>query len=398
MAKKLLYGLLIITLLVLPLTTMTACDTTTSTNTLKIGVVAWYGWPLGLDLKRGVEIMADLENEAGGITIGDETYEVEFIFYDSNNDQNTTQAAINKLVFEDDVSFIITDSMYIGSILPITEENKVICVAGTPVPSMFDPSYQYSFQAGFMTYATPEVVGWLAENYPEIKTVSCAFPDDQGGHAYGEGAVAILESFGLTVSSEYYPPTSTDLSALGTKVKNDNPDAFMAAGSSGTDALAYKAIWQSGYRGQLFSPVTVTLATLQTMVPAEGLEGFIGGAWPVEFDPATTEQAIEFKDAYIAEYGAWDGPEIQLTGVWAALKTALEQAGTLDTDVVADILGNGLTFEAPTGIGQMVSRNDLGISRTVDSVTECCIKLIVDGEPTLLHTITIEEAISYIQQ
>jgi len=398
MAKKLLYGLLIITLLVLPLTTMTACDTTTSTNTLKIGVVAWYGWPLGLDLKRGVEIMADLENEAGGITIGDETYEVEFIFYDSNNDQNTTQAAINKLVFEDDVSFIITDSMYIGSILPITEENKVICVAGTPVPSMFDPSYQYSFQAGFMTYATPEVVGWLAENYPEIKTVSCAFPDDQGGHAYGEGAVAILESFGLTVSSEYYPPTSTDLSALGTKVKNDNPDAFMAAGSSGTDALAYKAIWQSGYRGQLFSPVTVTLATLQTMVPAEGLEGFIGGAWPVEFDPATTEQAIEFKDAYIAEYGAWDGPEIQLTGVWAALKTALEQAGTMDTDVVADILGNGLTFEAPTGIGQMVSRNDLGISRTVDSVTECCIKLIVDGEPTLLHTITIEEAISYIQQ
>jgi branched-chain amino acid transport system substrate-binding protein len=400
MAKKLLYGLLLTTLLVLPL--MTACASTTPTSapakTLKVGMVAWFGWPLGLDLKRGVDIMTDLENKAGGINIGGEKYQVQFIEYDSNNDQNTTQAAINKLIFQDKVNFIITDTMYIGSVVPITEENKVICLAGTPVPAIFDKNYKYSFQAGFMNYQTPEMAGWFANSNPQIKTVSCAFPDDQGGHAYGGMVVATLESFGITVSPEFYPPTAVDLSALGTKVKNDNPDAFMAGGGSGTDALAYKAVWQAGYRGQLFSVTTITLATLQSIVPAEGLEGFIGGAWPVEFDPAVTQQAKEFKAAYIAKNGTWDGPEIQLTAVWAALKTALEQAGTMDTDKVADIVGNGLKFEGPTGKGQMVPRDDLGISRTVDSISEFRIKKVVDGKPTLLHTVTLEEGLGYIKK
>jgi len=400
MAKKLLYGLLFITLLALPLMAACAPSTPTSapTKTLKVGVVAWFGWPLGLDLKRGIDIMADLENKAGGVTIGGEKYQVQLIEYDSNNDQNTTQAAVNKLIYEDKVDFIITDTMYIGSVVPITEENKVLCMAGTPVPAIFDKNYKYSFEAGFMTYATPEVAGWLAKDNPQIKTVGCAFPDDQGGHAYGGFVVATLESFGIKVGSEFYPPTATDLSAVGTKVKNSNPDAFMAAGGSGTDSLAYKAVWQAGYRGQLFSTTTMTLATLQTIVPAEALEGFLGGAWPVEFDPATTQQAKEFKAAYIAKNGKWDGPEIQLTGCWAALKAALEQAGTLDTDKVANILGNGLKFEGPTGKGQMVSRDDLGISRTVASVSEFCIKKVVEGKPTLLHTVTLEEGLSYIKK
>ena len=406
MGKKLLYGLLIISLLAMPMlsacnsssttTTSTSTSTTTTpTKTLKIGAVVWMGWPLGLDMKRGVEVMLDMENAAGGITIGGEKYKIEMISYDSNNDQTTTQSFINKLIYEDKVNFIITDSMYIGSVVQETEKNKVLCVCGTPVPAIFDASYQYSFQAGFMTYATPEVAGWLAQNL-DMKTVDGAFPDDQGGHAYGAGVIATLESYGITVNPIFYPSTSTDLSAVGTQVKTDNPDGFIAAGSSSSDALVYQAVVQAGYKGQLFSTTTVTLETLKTTVPIASLEGFVGGAWPVEFDPAETTMAKEFKAAYIAKYGSWDGPEIQLTGAWSALKTALEQAGTTDTTAVAAVLGNGLKYEGPTGKAQMIPRNDLGITKTVDSVSEFCIKKVVNGQPTLLHTVTIDEGISYL--
>lgn len=395
--KKLIYVVLILAILVLPL--MTACKSSTSTsaptNTLKIGAVVWLGWPLGLDMKRGVETMIDMENKAGGIDIGGEKYNIQLISYDSNNDQTTTQSFVNKLIYEDKVNFIITDSMFIGSVVQETEKNKVICVAGTPVPAIFDKSYQYSFEAGFMNFATPEVAGWLAKNL-NMKTVDGAFPDDQGGHAYGQGVIDTLESYGIKFNPIYYPANSTDLSAVGTKVKTDNPDGFIAAGSSGSDALVYQAVVQAGYKGQLFSTTTITLETLKTTVPIASLEGFIGGAWPVEFDPAATQIAKDFKAAYTSKFGKWDGPEIQLTGAWSALKTALEQAGTTDTTKVAEILGNGLKYEGPTGKGEMIPRNDLGITKTVDSVSEFCIKKVVNGQPTLLHTITLDEGISYL--
>jgi branched-chain amino acid transport system substrate-binding protein len=394
MKTKLIACLLILTLS-LPL--LAACGAQqAATETLKIGAVVWLGWPLGLDMKRGTEVMVALDNEAGGLDIGGKKYKVEVIYIDSNNDQAQTQAAVNKLIYEDKVAFIITDTMYPGSVLAETEKNKVIAATGSPIPTMFDPTYKYSFQGGFMFQATPEVAGWIATNVPEIKTVDMAYPDEGGGRAYAEGVKATLEAHGITVNPIMYPPASTDLSAIGTQVKNDNPTAFMACGNSGTDALVYQAVVQAGYKGLLFSTTTVTYETLKTAVPAEALEGFVGGAWPVEFDPAATEIAKQFKAKYIEMNGKWDGPEIQLTGAYSLLRAALEKAGTLDTTAVADVIANGLEFEGPTGKGKMIPRNDMGISRTVDSISEFCVKKIVNGAPTLLHTITLDEGASYV--
>jgi branched-chain amino acid transport system substrate-binding protein len=402
MKKKLAVGPLILMLIVSSL--LVACgggEATTApvaeaTETLKIGAVVWTGWPLGYDMKRGVEIMAMLDNEAGGIDIGGTKYNVEFIFIDSNNDQNTTMSAVNKLIYEDEVLYIITDTMYPGAVFAETEKNKVISLTGCPIPVMFDPTYKYTFQGGTMMQATPEVAGWIANNVPEITTVTLACPDEAGGRAYAEGVMALLQSYGIEVKEIIYPVTSTDFSSIGTEVVADNPSAFIALGNSAMDALIYQAVVQAGYEGLLFSTTTVTYDTLKTAVPEEALEGFIGGAWPVEFDPAATEVAQEFKDKWIEVNGNWEGPEIQLTAAYAALRAALQEAGTTDVEAVAEVLANGLTFEGPTGKGEMIPRNDMGISRTVDNVSEFCVKKIVDGEPTLLHMITLEEGKSYV--
>jgi branched-chain amino acid transport system substrate-binding protein len=397
MKKKLVVGPLILMLIVSSL--LVACgggEATTPTETLKIGAVVWTGWPLGYDMKRGVEIMAMLDNETGGIDIGGTKYNVEFIFIDSNNDQNTTMSAVNKLIYEDEVLYIITDTMYPGAVFAETEKNKVISLTGCPIPVMFDPTYKYTFQGGTMMQATPEVAGWIANNVPEITTVTLACPDEAGGRAYAEGVMALLQSYGIEVKEIIYPVTSTDFSSIGTEVVADNPSAFIALGNSAMDALIYQAVVQAGYDGLLFSTTTVTYDTLKTAVPEEALEGFIGGAWPVEFDPAATEVAQEFKDKWIEVNGNWEGPEIQLTAAYAALRAALQEAGTTDVEAVAEVLANGLTFEGPTGKGEMIPRNDMGISRTVDNVSEFCVKKIVDGEPTLLHMITLEEGKGYV--
>ncbi len=356
-------GLLVVALLALPLlaacggddeTTTTAApgsDTTVApTETLKIGAVVWTGWPLGYDMKRGVEIMAMLDNEAGGIDIGGKKYKVEFEFIESNNDQTTTMSAVNKLIYEDKVQYIITDTMYPGAVFAETEKNKVISLTGCPIPTMFDPTYMYTFQGGTMMQATPEVAGWIAKNTPELQngTVDLAFPDEAGGIGYAMGVKATLEAYGIKVTEIKYPVTSTDFSAIGTQVKNDNPSAFIAVGNSAMDATIYQAVVQAGYKGLLFSTTTVTYETLKTAVPDEALEGFIGGAWPVEFDPAATDDRQGVQEPSGSRVnGKWDGPEIQLTAAYAALRAALVKAGSLDVEAVAEVSGHRLGLRRP---------------------------------------------------
>ena len=114
-------------------------------------------------------------------------------------------SAVNKLIYEDKVQFIITDTMYPGAVFAETEKNKVVALTGCPIPTMFDPTYKYTFQGGTMMQATPEVAGWIAKNTPEIKTVDLAFPDEAGGIGYAMGVQATLEAYGIKVNPIKYP-------------------------------------------------------------------------------------------------------------------------------------------------------------------------------------------------
>ncbi len=134
-------------------TTAAPTDTTTAagstettaaaaTETIRIGAVIWTQWPLGYDMKRGVDVMVALDNANGGIQIGDKKYKVEFDFVESNNDQATTMSGLNKLIHEDKVQFLITDTMYPSAVFAETERNKVVTLTGCPIPTMFDPELQ----------------------------------------------------------------------------------------------------------------------------------------------------------------------------------------------------------------------------------------------------------------
>lgn len=373
---------------------------TPAKKTLKIGLVSFLGQSVQLDMKRTLELMAEMDNEKGGLEIGGERYNVEVIAYDSNNNQSTEVAAVNRLVFEDNVKFIMSDGIFIRGWLPVTEANKVLVGSLIPVPQLtLTPDLHYSFHPCSQNSLGSAIIGWFCDNYPDLANdYAMAFPDTQSGHMVSQIIEGSWKNLGLEPTLVFYPENAVDLSALGTKVKTMNPGAFGASAGGATDALVFKAVWQAGYRGQFFVSTGATALSLSQLVPIEALEGFIGAAWAIEFDPAPTQAAQEFKDAWIAKYGEWGGPEMVGTCYYACLKTALQQAGTLDTDKVAEVIYNGMKFEGPTGAAQMVSRPDLGNDRTVDSVTTAYIKQIKGGKPTLLATIGIEEALGYFEK
>ena len=389
-------------LALIALVLMPACTkstTPTGQKSIKVGMIGWLGWPLGLDMVHGVEIMSDADNKAGGLNIGGEKYKVELVYYDSKADQSTAVAAANKLIFEDKVQYILGDSQFVDAWFPIADKNKVISIFQAVTQEAESTQYHYAFDGPYMNAQNCVLPGWFAKTYPQDKDIAVALPDTQMGHAQAPTVEAAFKIFGFTVTTIYYPPDQQDQSALGTKVKTLNPGAFTAlAGGPIGDGLCFKAAYQAGYRGQFFASNAAPLLSLEQVIPIEALEGFINMAWPVEFDDPPTEQAKVFKAAYIAKYGKWDGPDIIDTANYALLRTALQKAGSTDVDKVAAAISNGLEYEGPTGKGKMIDRPDLGQTRTVDSICSYYFKKIENGKPVNIYNVSLDEALGYFRQ
>ena len=58
--------------LILALVCMSAVNVQAKQKEIAIGAIGFFGWPVGLDMMRGVELMAEMDNQKGGIDIGGE--------------------------------------------------------------------------------------------------------------------------------------------------------------------------------------------------------------------------------------------------------------------------------------------------------------------------------------
>jgi branched-chain amino acid transport system substrate-binding protein len=402
--KKLLLGLLVLTLvfgLLLGGCTSTASSTQPSApaKVLKIGLMASFSDSTAIDWMKGVELAADLDNKAGGLQIGGDKYNVQIIKYDGQNNQATEEAAVNRLVYEDKVSFVITGSAF-DAFIPTTEKNKVIAFVSALNPADLSPQNKYVFNANLQTAAWASVIGSYCKSFPDkVKTVVRAYQDNQGGHFVSGMTANMWKSNGVTTIDEFYPSEQVDLSSVATKIISLNPTLVTTqTGSDVGDALVFNALYQAGFKGQLFSTSSGTAETLKQILSAGALEGFVCQAWPYEFDPALNQAGVDFKKAWIDKYGKWESPNVVTMNDYYCLRAALLQSGSTDTDKVADVISKGLTFESPCGSARMMSRPDLGQDRTVDSVANYYIKQIRGGKVELLASITIDEATAYYQK
>ena len=369
----------------------------TQPKTLKIGVIVFMGWSLGVDMVRGIELLAENVNKNGGLAIGDDTYMIELIKYDSKFNPETARAAAERLVNQDKVKYIIGDET-IDSWVSITEQNKVLVVAILSSPTQFNPKNKYLFQGTSLQTGMPTAWGWFAKNYPEVKNTFCVFPDNKIGQIRSRLAKKDAKIFGPELPDNYllfYPPEATDMSIVGTKVKVLNPDSFTATGGGiQGDALCYKAAWQAGYKGLIWSFVSVSEEMFGKVVPLECIEGLISVQYTFEMENPPPV-AKEFKEAWIAKYGKWDSPSVGFSDAFVIMKEGLVQAGSIDTDKVADVMSKGMRFEGIGGAGKMISRPDVGNSRTVDVIYGTIMKKTVNGKAEIIADLSPEDAYEF---
>jgi branched-chain amino acid transport system substrate-binding protein len=394
---------LVLVLLLLTTSLALGCEAqpTTPQKTLKIGFLNDLGGSTGLEALHVLEVQADMDNERGGVEIGGEFYNVQIIAYDTgNSDQPTAVAAANRLIFEDEVKYIIFGApALVSAWINTTEENKVLALGSSPDMSNELPTVHYGFNPTFKNGGDPAVTGWFCENYPDVvaQGVVSAYADNQLGRMFSQMIGGLWQAFGVEPTDVFFPEGAADLSSMATRVKTLNPGCFTTGGNgSTTDANIFKSVWSAGYEGMFFTSTSPS-TDLYVNAAGEAVEGLICRMNATDPDPALTEAAQEFKNAWIDKYGEWTSPDITQTVTYCALIAALQEAGSLDTDAVADVLANGLEFDTLEGYAQMMSRPDLGNSRTVDCAGTIYLKQIRDGQATLIATIPPEEVIAYFR-
>jgi len=368
--------------------------------TLKIGFVANMTGPLGRDFQKMVEALAAQLNQRGGLTVGSQKYKVEVLSYDSKNNAETGRAAVERLVFQDKVKFLLGDGT-VDAWYQVPESNKVIAIVYTPSPVCLNPKLKYIFQGSSLHTQGPVAWSWFAKAHPELKTVGGFHTDNIQGHADAKSLEKLFNTLGLKYADTiFYPPDATDFSAMATRMKNANPQVFTCTGGGPVqDSLVVKFMREAGYTGLLFHYRGVVPAQWAKIVDINAaLKGAIFTMSDVDFDPPATPIAKEAQDAYVAKYGTWDNPSPPYTVSWYLLKTALETAKTTDVDKVAAVIASGIKFDTLLAPGMMISRPDMNNPRTVDALYGLRVAAVEAGKIKLVEKLSPEEGFELIKK
>ena len=85
-----------------------------SASVIKVGVVSDFSFPLDVDYIKELKVLVDNTNANGGLDVGGTKYKVEVVSYDSKGSPETGRSAVQRLITQDKVNFILGDATATG--------------------------------------------------------------------------------------------------------------------------------------------------------------------------------------------------------------------------------------------------------------------------------------------
>ena len=311
----------------------------------------------GKDTRQGYLVWLDwVNNEYGGIKVGDERYKVEIVMYDDEGDPDTAARLVEKLINEDRVDFLLGpySSFLTQSASAIAEKYGKIMIEGNgSAETLFERGFQNLFAV--LTPAvdyTRTALQLLADQ--GAKTVVIAYEDTAFPTSVADGAQRWAAEYGLEVLGvETYPVNIADVSGIMSKFKKLEPDIFVGGGHFNDAILFIRAAKELDFNPKA---MVITVGPSNPKLIEE-----VGADAEYVIGPTQWEASMSYADDYFgtaAEYAAryekmWGEPPTyqaaESTATALALHIAIEQAASLDTDAVRTALRNldVVTFYGP---------------------------------------------------
>ena len=311
----------------------------------------------GKDTRQGYQLWVDWVNdEYGGIKVGDETYKVELVMYDDEGDPDTTAKLVEKLITEDEVAFTLGpySSGLTKGASAIAEKYGVLMIEGNGADeTLFARGFQNLFAV--LTPAgnyTESALKMLAEK--GAKTVVIAYEDTAFPTSVAIGAEKWAAEYGMEVLAvESYPKDVADVSGIMSKFKALDPDVFVGGGHFNDALLFVRAAKELDFNPRAMI-ITVGPSNQEFVTEVGEDANFIIGPTQWERTMAYQDEwfgtAEEYAQRYEAKWG--EAPTYQAaesTATALALHLAIEAAGSIDTDAVRTALRemDVVTFYGP---------------------------------------------------
>ena len=310
------------------------------------GDVAAWGKP-GLD---GCRIWGEWMNAAGGVNIGDENYQFEFVAYDNEYDPAKARAGATKLIREDGVKFI----MMLGGdtwpgVQPVADNTGMLF--STLLPSDLSPETT-TLLAPAEVHPIYNVTGvdWLARNRPELKNYVICAQDDALGIPSVATYLAAFEAAGIEALDDplLFDPATTDFAPVVTRLLSSKPD-IVCLDTAYTDYVhpICEQLYLQQFEGQIISCTADFYDKIIERTSKEFAEGLVF-QFPDFDDPALAAQGVNFRDAnrFFEEYnqrhpGEWGAVSWEYASIMDLWTAAAEKAGSVEPDAVLAAMKEG---------------------------------------------------------
>ena len=207
----------------------------------------------GEHTKNGYDLAVKKINEAGGVKVGDKTYNLEVKYYDDESTPARGAELAERLINQDGVKFMLGpySSGLTKAIAPVTEKYKVPMVeANGASRSLFTSGYEYLFAVlstseQYLSSAidlAAEKADAIGKKPGEIK-VAGAFENDPFSQDIRAGVLDDAKKHGMKiVIDDKLPKELNDMAATLTKVKALKPDVLVVSGHDKGAATAIRQI------------------------------------------------------------------------------------------------------------------------------------------------------------
>ena len=289
----------------------------------------------GLPGLYGADIWAEELNGRGGIKVGDKMLPVEIIPYDDQFDITKATVGVKKLLFEDEVDFmILLSSPPATAVQDILTRNEMISTVLSPAD--MSPDYPYLY-APVETHPFYNISGidHIARTNPEMKTMSVITQNDYLGLVSLAMYRAAAEVAGIEIIEEkLFGFETIDFAPVVSGVIAKNPDILCwdTAYPDYVNLLTEQA-FQQNYQGQI---VTCTLDGYTQMLEKSSVAFMEGSIWqfPDFDDEAMQAEDInfakprEFFNKYEERHpNAWNAVSWEYAAILEMWKDGIEAAG-----------------------------------------------------------------------
>lgn len=315
-----------------------------------VGLSGIFG-AYGKYFQAGMQVAADKVNADGGIVVGNKRMTLKMLFKDDRSDAQVAIADSIEIIRDQHINVIFGPlaSEAIAA-TPVLAQQKVINISlATEAPDLVGAKYPLLFAILPSTnYRIGAIVAGIQHFYPNTKHV--AYVTSNISDRIAVPLTTQLEVAGMDITTYSFPPGTTDISTVATKVVAAHPDLIVVGGNLTEEQNVVNQLTAAGL------PKTVPCVCYAAQLPNSfGRPQMFPSAYsPVDPGVQTSPEIDAFKAAFLKKLGEPTALSFQV-GLGLAyyfavqlVAKAMQQANTT-TDVNA--IAKALTEVSVTGFG-----------------------------------------------